>query len=235
MHVHRTKLAGLDCAVLDDLPRGAAADLAVVLCHGFGAPGEDLVALGPEILAHAPALRARARFYFPAAPLVLGGPFLGDARAWWEIDIERFNRAVMTRDYSDLRREEPAGLATARAQLQTFLSALEHPRLALGGFSQGAMLATDVTLRLDHNPTALAIFSGTLLIEDQWRPLAASHRGLRVVQSHGQHDPLLPFRMAEELKDLLTQAGASVEFIPFPGEHSIPQNALKRFAALLNV
>src|SRR5262249_3468379 len=151
----------LDCTVLDDLPRDAAAELAVVLCHGFGAPGDDLVALGPEILARAPALRARVRFYFPAAPILLGGPFLGDARAWWELDVERFNRAVMTRDYEDLRHEEPAGLAAARIQLHALIETLAEPRLALGGFSQGAMLATDVTLHLPHNPVALAIFSGT--------------------------------------------------------------------------
>jgi phospholipase/carboxylesterase len=233
MHIQRITLGGLNCAVLDDLERGAVPDLAVVLCHGFGAPGEDLVGLGPELLALAPALRARTRLYFPAAPIELSGPFSGDARAWWEIDIERFNRAVMTRDYRDLRREEPAGLASARTRLQTFLGAIDLPRLALGGFSQGAMLATDVTLHMPTNPTALAIFSGTLLIEEQWRPLARNHRGLRVVQSHGRHDPLLPFHMAEELRNLLTEAGAAVEFLPFPGEHAIPPVALSRFAHLL--
>jgi len=35
-------------------------------------------------------------------------------------------------------------------------------RFVLGGFSQGAMLATDVTLRLEDSPGALIIYSGTM-------------------------------------------------------------------------
>src|SRR5438874_9441645 len=115
----------------------------VVLVHGFGAPGDDLVALVPLMRA-APELR----FVFPAAPLALEGP--GDARAWWMLDLDALALgARRTFDPQDV----PAGLAEARAQLSSLLDAVESElgvaaeRLVLGGFSQGAMLALDVALQ----------------------------------------------------------------------------------------
>lgn len=239
MQANRIELNGLPCVVVDELAPSSHADLAVMLAHGFGAPGDDLVGLGVEILHRAPDLRGRLVFYFPAAPIVLGGMFDGDARAWWEIDLERFNRAVMSGDYRDLCKEEPVGLAPVRARFTALVegvrdaTSLPIERLVLGGFSQGAMLATDVTLRLATTPAALAVFSGTLLIEPQWRALAPARQGLRVLQSHGRDDPLLPFEMAAELHDLLVEAGARIDFIPFRGGHTIPPVALEHFISLL--
>ena len=42
----------------------------------------------------------------------------------------------------------------------------------------------------------------------------AARAGLKVFQSHGQRDPLLPFFIAEALRDQLRQAGLAVEFCP---------------------
>ena len=60
---------------------------AVVLCHGFGAGGDDLVPLHAELVELQPAL-ARQRFIFPEAPLSLGP----GSRAWWMIDFEAIER-----------------------------------------------------------------------------------------------------------------------------------------------
>ena len=43
----------------------------VVLLHGFGAPGDDLVALAQFLAARAP----QTRFVFPAAPLHILQPY----------------------------------------------------------------------------------------------------------------------------------------------------------------
>ena len=66
-----------------DDDRGGGDGPAVVLCHGFGAPGDDLVPLA-EVLSAPP----RTRFFFPEAPLALPAPY-GDARAWWMLDLLR--------------------------------------------------------------------------------------------------------------------------------------------------
>lgn len=233
-----TRLAGLDVTVFQAAPGAPAA--AVILCHGFGAPGDDLVGLGPELVRAAPAL-ASVRFYFPAAPLELGGFGFGDARAWWLIDLEAIAR-LQQRDEAALRefrRLEPEGMPAARKALLALVqevanqTGLPFSRLVLGGFSQGAMLATDVTLRLEEPPAGLVILSGTLLIEDTWRAKATGRAGLPVFQSHGSADPILAFSAAEALRDALRDAGLTVEWVPFSGGHTIGAEAFSRLSDFL--
>jgi phospholipase/carboxylesterase len=59
-------------------------------------------------------------------------------------------------------------------------------------------------------------------------------KGLRVVQSHGRQDPLLPFSMAERLRDLLLANGLEVQWIPFNGGHGIPPAAIEGIEGLLS-
>jgi len=54
-----------------------------------------------------------------------------------------------------------------------------------------------------------------------------------VLQSHGLNDPILPYQGAEWLRDLYLEAGFEVDFVPFRGQHTIPFEALHRFASLL--
>jgi phospholipase/carboxylesterase len=238
-----TQIGGLTCRVFQQSDEPPT--LAVVLCHGFGAPGDDLVSLAPELVRIAPRL-ARARFVFPAAPLSLSGMMpsaMGDSRAWWMLDLERLIAVRMGQGPDtpeSLRAQIPDGLPAARKSLMGLAEAvlraasLSPSQLVLGGFSQGAMLATDVTFRLEEAPAALVVLSGTLVAEPEWRVRAPRRRGLRVLQTHGSEDPILPFDNAEALRDLLTQAGLTVDFLPFPGGHTIPLEALQRLAQLLS-
>jgi phospholipase/carboxylesterase len=103
----------------------------------------------------------------------------------------------------------------------------------LGGFSQGAMLACDAALRSDRPLAGLVLLSGTLLAQDEWVPLMPKRRGLPVLQSHGQADPLLPFFLAEQLRDLLSRAGLAVQWVSFRGGHEIPPSVLDRLGSFL--
>lgn len=232
-----TQLGQLTCTIVDaadDQP-----ELVVVLCHGFGAPGTDLVTLGQYIVQIDPLLNGRVRFVFPAAPLSLEDVGMPGARAWWPLDVRKLQMAMATGEFRDLRNDEPPELPAARDMLLGLLAEIDKQwnvpidRVVLGGFSQGSMLATDVTLRLPTPPAALCVWSGTLLSESVWRELAANHPGVPVFQSHGRQDMMLPFVAAEWLRDLLTESGFDVEFLPFNGPHSIPPDALQRTAALL--
>jgi phospholipase/carboxylesterase len=203
----------------------------VVLLHGFGAPGDDLVPLARVL-----AVPREVRFAFPEAPMDLGPEAMG-GRAWWWIDMVRMQTAAMRGEPIDRSQEIPEGLAEARAHVVAMLDdldqALSPPSVVLGGFSQGAMLSCDVALRTARPLAGLALFSGTLLAEPEWAPLAAARRGLPVVLSHGQADPILPFAGAERLRDLLRRAGLDVTWIPFRGVHEIPPPALDALAALI--
>lgn len=240
MRLVNTQLGSLDCAVVE-AEGGSAPRLLVVLCHGFGAPGDDLVSLGPELFARRPELGGQVRFVFPQGPLSLEAYGYHGARAWWLIDLQRMLTGAATPEgLRALRREVPEGLPQARRLLRglidelTSRTGLPSSRVVLGGFSQGGMLATDVALRLEEAPAALAILSGTLLCEPEWERRAPLRRGLKVLQSHGRQDPLLPFDAAEALRDLLTRAGLEVDFIPFDGGHTITPEVVDRLAALLS-
>lgn len=229
---------GLNCQVLDDLPASRKPSLLVVLCHGFGAPADDLVPLAPELHHLRPELAGGVRFVFPAAPLSLAASLWG-GRAWWPIDMLEITASIERGELRDLRSELPAGMPPACEMLSRAAAelleetGLPASRLVLGGFSQGAMVATDVALRLPASPAALCIFSGTLLCEEQWRPLAEARAGLPVLQSHGRQDPILPFRAALWLRDMLVAAGCQVDFVAFDGPHTIPAAAVDRCASLL--
>lgn len=234
----RTTIAGLDVTVFQGTAGPPTA--AIILCHGFGAPGDDLVGLAPELVRASPAL-ASVRFYFPAAPLELGGFGFGDARAWWLIDLGQLQRLQTQGPEAvrEFRKVEPDGLPAARRALHALVqevanqTGLPMQRVVLGGFSQGAMLATDVALRLEEAPGALVILSGTLLLEDAWRAKAKARGGLPVFQSHGRQDPLLAYGAAEDLRALWEEAGATLEFVPFDGGHTIGPDAFRRLCDFL--
>jgi phospholipase/carboxylesterase len=238
MRATRTTLGGLQCIVAQsgsEPPQGL-----VLLCHGFGATGEDLVSLAPELVRLRPALE-RARFVFPAAPISLGWTGVGEGLAWWTIDFQEIQAAQEGGDegLKALAQRTPDGLPKARRMLREALDVacrqanLPIGRAVLGGFSQGAMVATDAVLHLEEAPAGLCILSGTLICEPEWRRLATARRGLRAFQSHGKYDLVLPYYSAELLRDLLVGAGLEVEFHPFDDQHTIPFELLEPVADFL--
>jgi phospholipase/carboxylesterase len=225
--VTKLDLAGLTTRIVG--PRDAPKT--VVLLHGFGAPGDDLVPLSQ-------AIGAPARFVFPEAPIELGGLY-GDSRAWWLLDLAKLELELRSGTPRDRRGEIPEGLPAARATVSRLLDQLEAryevtpDRLVLGGFSQGAMLALDVALHRPKPPSALLLMSGTLLAESEWSPRLPTLAGVPIVLSHGRNDGLLPFSIAELLRDRLREAGAVVDWHPFVGGHEIPAVVLAAATQLL--
>lgn len=235
-YVETTSLGGLRCRVVGG---GENPKLAAILCHGFGAPGNDIVPVAGELIASSPIIREHVRFVFPEGPLSMDEEGLPGGRAWWPVDMMRLQQAWDKGEIRILRDERPEMLMTSRCMLHELVDELRQEtglatsRLVLGGFSQGAMLTTDLALHLEESPAALIVWSGTLINEAEWRQLAPDRAGLQVLQSHGRQDMVLPFAAAEWLRDLLSEAGLSVEFHAFDGPHTIPYLALQRTGELL--
>lgn len=57
---------------------------------------------------------------------------------------------------------------------------------------------------------------------------------MKVLQSHGTQDPLLPQALGTLLKSAFEAAGGKVDFISFDGGHTIPPAALTAFIKLLS-
>lgn len=225
--------------MVQDPPGQDTPERLVVLSHGFGAPGTDLVPLAGELMRLEPTLAQGTQWIFPAAPMSLDSRGMYGGRAWWMIDLESRLAAIERGELGVFRNDYPEGMAEASdALLATVLEALaqtslDSSRLILGGFSQGSMVSTDVALRMDSRPAGLAVLSGTLLCEDRWQELAAKRGSLPVLQSHGHYDPILPYQAAEWLREMFESAGFPVDFRPFPGEHQIPMTALEGLVKLI--
>lgn len=202
----------------------------VVLLHGWGASGDDLVPLSQ-------ALAAPGRlFVFPEAPLSTSG----GGRAWWHLDLAKIEAARLRGEDRDLREEVPSGLPAVRATALALLSEiatrtnLPMSSIVVGGFSQGAMLAADVILAADPRPRALVVLSGTMVAEAQWRQgMATLPRDYPVFIAHGTDDVVLPFRLAQGLSKTFASFTTNVKWLPFYGGHAIPQEVVQGLSAFL--
>lgn len=209
---------------------GGGSGPVVMLLHGFGAPGDDLVPLADVI-----PVPSGTRWFFPEAPLSLNMGF-GDSRAWWIVDFARIQEDRAAGRMRDLSVEVPQGLALTRERFLVFLKELpqiDYKKTVIGGFSQGAMLTCDAVLHTNYPFAGLVQLSGNLLAQAIWGPLLTKRKGLPVFQSHGTLDDILPHIGAERLRDALIQSDLAVEWHSFRGGHEIPEPVLTRLGVFL--
>lgn len=228
------KLGGLAVRLTGGIDgHGSGNGPVVVLLHGYGAPGDDLVVLAEYL--DAP---AGTRYIFPVAPLSIPLGY-GDSRAWWLIDMARIQADRAAGRIRDMSGEIPAGLVQARERVAALLDDVQRKlgadpkKTILGGFSQGAMLSCDALLRSDRPYAGLIQLSGTLLAKTEWGPLLVRRKGMPVFQSHGTHDEILAYVMAERLRDEFVRAGLKVDWLPFRGGHEIPEPVLRKLGQFI--
>ncbi|MGB7345847.1 MAG: dienelactone hydrolase family protein [Pirellulaceae bacterium] len=220
-----THYGQLDCIVVDG---GPSPSVAAVICHGYGAPGHDLAGLCQPWINGLGEDAERFRFVFPAAPLTLAELGMPDGRAWWPLNMARMMEAINANKFDELHAHEPPGIVDARDKLCEVIDLVKEELggkktpLALGGFSQGAMLTMDTALRGTIDPPNLLIqFSGTVVCQSQWQAAVDRLKNTPVYQSHGTADPILPFSSAIRLQELLSEGGVEVQFHAFDGPHTI--------------
>ncbi|MEN0059773.1 MAG: serine esterase, partial [Bdellovibrio sp.] len=157
-------------------------------------------------------------------------------RAWWTLDMMAIQRAAERGEHRDMSHDTPAGLAKAVDNAMEMIRQMKVPwnQIILGGFSQGAMLATELYLRAPETPKGLVIMSGTLLHQEEWKKLLPTRAGQRFFQSHGTHDPILGYKQAEQLNTLLTQNGMKGSLAGFQGGHEIPPAVLTKIGAYID-
>ncbi|HEX4406808.1 MAG TPA: hypothetical protein VH560_18340 [Polyangia bacterium] len=215
-------------APLTTLVRGGKGPPTLLLLQGYGAKAKDWLPFTKTI-----EVPRRARFVFPEAPEKTSppdGPIGG--RAWWRLDLE--DHVPKGARLPDLSATHPPGLDEATARVRALMHRMPKAPLVLGGFSQGAIVASNIAFTTDEPIAALVILSVTPVDEAAWLRGLAKRRGLRVFISHGRADPTLPFASADRLRKELAAAGLDVTWFPFDGVHEIPSAvvvALNRFLA----
>lgn len=240
----RPQLGDLNAVLVT--PAKAVPKYLLVLCHGFGAPGTDLVNLFDDILYYLPDDAAEFAYLCPEGPVDLEDAGIPGGRAWWRLNMAQLMQMAETNSFDQMRDAVPPELETARLALENAIQltvqllqsehgASETLPVVVGGFSQGAMITTDLTMRGNlANQAGLIAYSGALICESQWRSSDKPVQGLPFIQSHGTLDQILPFETGRWLNDLLRDKGLEGKLLQFDGPHTIPSEAILQTAKLLH-
>ena len=204
---------------------GAAPRSIVVLLHGWGADGQDLIGLAP----HWGAQLADALFVAPNAPEACDMNPMG--RQWFTLgDLSPsgdLSEAAMAPRVEGVR-------ATVDAFIDAQLEAhgLSDDRLAVVGFSQGTMVALHTVARRPAAPAALVGYSGRLVGADRIAEAATAKPPTLLV--HGAQDDIVPALCTEQAAGTLREAGFAVESQIRPGlGHGIDPEGMALGAAFL--
>ncbi|HZP99251.1 MAG TPA: prolyl oligopeptidase family serine peptidase [Reyranella sp.] len=194
----------------------------IVLLHGYGADGNDLIGLAPVL---AP-LMPDAVFHAPNAP----HPCDGNPSGFQWFGIARFDPASRL-----------TGARAAAPYIEEFLAAkmaaygLDESSTVLIGFSQGTMMALHVGLRREKQLAGIVGFSGALAGAEVLKAEIRSRPP--VLLAHGDADEMLPYQLTEQAAVELQKNGVEVAVHISQGVgHGIDQTGLSNAARfLLNV
>jgi phospholipase/carboxylesterase len=200
---------GLEVTSGGDLGEDERGGTAVVLLHGYGASGDDLVSLARS-LAH-----PRTRYVVPAGPLALPN----SGRAWWPLKQRSAYNAEQELQVPSEQLEQAR--AAVQGVLRTIRERYAPEALFLLGFSQGAMLALDVAVQMSPLVDRVAVLSGALPVDTAKQLRKPRSVRPSVFVSHGRQDQVLRFAGAEHLVEQLKSSDYSVSFSPFNGGHEI--------------
>jgi len=166
----------------------------VILLHGYGADGNDLISLGNVWRQSLP----DAEFLSPHAPFPCDGSPFG--KQWFSIgDLSESyllkgvkEAAPILNDFIDHALEERG---------------LDDSNLALVGFSQGTMMALHVATHRTQPCAGVVGYSG-VYVENDTLPVTAHPEILLV---HGEQDMVVPVECLDQSRDRLTKYNINVE------------------------
>jgi len=199
--------------------RGGKPDTLVILLHGYGSNGADLIGLAPFWADLAPGAVFVAPNGIEDVPQAPGG------FQWFP--ITSLDPHLME-----------SGVRQAAQSVDRFIDrelekyGLDPSRLALVGFSQGTMMALHVGLRRTQQIAGILGFSGVLVggrtLKDEMRAKPP------VLLIHGDRDPTIPIPAMFDSAEALAEAGHGAQWhISYGVPHSIGPDGLELGGAFL--
>lgn len=199
---------------------GGPAKQLVILLHGVGANGDDLIGLAPIFSQILP----DAEFLSPNAPEPCDMAPVG--YQWFSLQDRSADRIE-------------AGVRAAAPLVDRFIDEQSAARqiapdkVALLGFSQGCMMSLFVGLRRQSPVAAILGYSGTLVAPHKLADEIVSRPPVLLV--HGEADPVVPYQLLSVSQAGLEAAGVEVQTLSRPGlGHGIDEEGIRHGAALLH-
>jgi phospholipase/carboxylesterase len=188
---------------------GSGADALIILLHGHGSHGGDMIELARAWQARFP----NAAFVAPDGLQAMGG----GARWWFPVTSASLE-------------ELAAGAEAARPELEAFID-VEGKRYGVGrartvivGFSQGTIVALNLAIKTKHPLAVIIGFSGMLAAASVSN---ATAQVTPITLLHGAQDRLIPASAVSTAEAILTHAGFRVSNTVFDGlGHGIDERSL---------
>jgi phospholipase/carboxylesterase len=199
--------------------RGGKADSLVILLHGYGSNGADLISLAPYWAKALPGTAFVSPNAIEPVPQAPGG------YQWFPItDLDP--------------RLMEHGVRQAAQSVDRFIDrelekhGLDESRLALVGFSQGTMMSLHVGLRRARPLAAILGYSGVLVGGQRLKDEMVSKPPVLLV--HGDRDPMIPIPALFDSAEALAAAGHGAQWhVSFGVPHSIGPDGLELGGAFL--
>jgi len=197
-----------------EIATGDNPQAAIIWMHGLGATAHDFVPAVHDLdLSGLPAIR----FIFPQAPHMPVTLNSGYAMpAWFDLKSMDF-----------LRGEDEAGLCASQRRIEALIErekarGIPAARIVLAGFSQGSVMTFQTGLRHPERLAGLLCLSGWVALADRLpAERSAAAQATPIFMAHGTYDNVVPFRLAERSRDLLTGLGYEVEWHAYEMPHAV--------------
>jgi len=191
----------------------------LLLLHGLGDSEAGLMGLASSLDGRFFCVSARAPH-----------PFMGEGFAWFHVDFSRGGRSIDSAQAEESRR---ALLAFIDELVEAY--DLDPKRVAVAGFSQGAIMGLGLALTAPEKLCALVAMSGRLLPEFQAGLVEPGRlSGLPVFIAHGIHDEVIGIQEGRAAKAFLSGLPVRLEYHEYAMGHEISSESLGDIAAWLH-
>ncbi|HKY94633.1 MAG TPA: alpha/beta fold hydrolase [Kiloniellales bacterium] len=198
---------------------GGRAEKLVVFLHGWGANGADLIGLAPHF----------ARGLSTTLFLSPDAPFPCDANP---AGLQWFSFADNSQTQLLAGARLAASLVTAFLDEEQAKLGLTDADTVLLGFSQGAMLALHVGLRMNRRLAGVIAYSGVLIAAETLNDELTSRPPVLLV--HGERDTVVPPQASRVAQQFLSHGGVDAKLLLRPMlAHGIDEEGLRQGSAFL--
>ena len=198
----------------------------LILLHGWGADGRDLIDLAAPIQAELPHLG----LFTPHAPYPCSANPMG--RQWFELTERFFEKpASVLAEIEDVSQLIDEMIEAVMTELS-----IGRDQIMLGGFSQGGMmtlyLASQNAADKDMKLAGYASIAGALIAPDRLVP--AGETAAPIWLAHGQMDQVVPFAAMEKAQTELAEQRYDVSVCVRPMmAHSIDMPTVESLIAFI--
>lgn len=200
------------------LDTGSQPRHSIVWLHGLGADGGDFVPIAEEMT-----LPVAVRHLFPHAPkqpVTLNGGFV--MRSWYDIVAAEIDS-----------QQDAEGIRASQSAIEGLIAqekarGIPAANIYIAGFSQGGAVALHTGLRHAERLGGIIALSTYLPLADTLAAEAhPANRDTPIFMAHGRSDPIVPYALGKDSKELLQRRGYRTEWHEYAMPHTVCQEEVR--------